>query len=62
MDSITSLYDDIESTSILIKERYLKEIIDLIDSNKRIHLYGEGISLKKSYYIILKIVVRKLYQ
>ena len=44
MDSITSLYDDIESTSLLIKERYLKEIIDLIDSNKRIHLYGEGIS------------------
>lgn len=44
MTSIDNLYEDIESTSLLIKERYLKEVIDLIDTDKNIHLYGEGIS------------------
>lgn len=44
LESIKNLYDDIESTSLLIKERYLFDTIDLIDSNKNIHLYGEGIS------------------
>ena len=56
MDSITSLYDDIESTSLLIKERYLKEIIDLIDSNKEsiymVKVFPESLStiLKNCYF------------
>lgn len=53
MDSITSLYDDIESTSLLIKERYLKEIIDLIDKSiYMVKVFPEFLStiLKNCYF------------